>query len=74
MTVIATLKIYNPPTTFQGMTSTIGLIFSVGDTVLRFTISIEQDKLELVTLTIIFGVVNDATSNNHGLGRLLFTK
>ena len=33
----------NTPQNLQGMTNTIGLMFSVGDTILQFTISIEQD-------------------------------
>ena len=32
-----------PPTNLQGTTSNVGWTFSVGDTILRFTISIEQD-------------------------------
>ena len=40
------------------MTNNVGLTFSVGDTMLQFTISIEQDNLELVTLNIIFSVVS----------------
>ena len=32
-----------PKILLQGMTNTIGLTFSVGDTTPRFTISIEQD-------------------------------
>ena len=42
--MIATLKIYNPPTNAQGMTNNVGLTFSVGGTTPRFTISIEQDN------------------------------
>ena len=38
------------------MTNNVGLTFSVGETILRFTITIEQDKLELVTLNIIFTI------------------
>ena len=40
------------------MTNTVRLIFSVGDTTLQFTISMEQEKLELVILKIIFSVVS----------------
>jgi hypothetical protein len=36
------------------MTNNVGLTFSVGDTTPWFTISIEQDDLELVTVNIIF--------------------
>ena len=39
------------------MTNNVGLTFSVGDIILRFTISVEQDKL--VTLNYIFSVVID---------------
>jgi hypothetical protein len=43
--IIATLLIYNPTDLFlQGMTNDVGLTFSVGDTILWFTISIEQDN------------------------------
>ena len=35
----------------------LGEPFSIGDTTPRFTTSIEQDKLELVTLNIIFSSV-----------------
>ena len=35
------------------MTNNVGLTFSVTDTISRFTISIERDQLELVTLNII---------------------
>ena len=40
------VQIYIPPTNLQGMTTNIGLTFSVGDTntTPRFTISIEQDN------------------------------
>ena len=31
------------PPKAQGMTNNVGLIFNVGDTMLRFTMSIEQD-------------------------------
>ena len=41
------------------MSSNVGLTFSVGDTTLQFTISSEQEQLELVTLNIIFSVVTD---------------
>ena len=40
----------------QGMTNIVRLTSSVGDTKPWFTISIEEDKLELVTLNIIFNV------------------
>ena len=46
------------------MTNNVALTFSVGDTTLRFTISIEQDKLELVTLNIILSVVRYADSSH----------
>ena len=48
------------------MTNNVGLTFSVGDTILQFTItSIEQEKLELVILnTINFSVV---LSGDQGL-------
>ena len=36
------------------MTNNVGLAFSNGDTIPWFTMSIEQDNLELVTLNIIF--------------------
>ena len=39
------------------MTNNVGLTFSVGDTILPSTISIEQRQLELMTLDIIFSVV-----------------
>jgi hypothetical protein len=35
------------------MTNNVGLTFSVSDTISQFTISIERDQLELVTLNII---------------------
>jgi hypothetical protein len=38
-----TINIVSPPKS-QGMTNNVGLTFSVGDTILRFTISIEQDN------------------------------
>ena len=42
MTIIATLKrTYNHPKKLQGMATNVGLAFSVGDTILRFTISRE---------------------------------
>ena len=40
------------------MTNNVGLTFSVGDTTPWFTISIEQDKLDLVALNRIFSVVH----------------
>ena len=46
----------DPPNTLRGMTNNVGLTFSVGDAIPRFTISIEQDKLQLVTLNMIFSV------------------
>jgi hypothetical protein len=39
-----------------------GVTFSIGETIPRFTISIEQDKLELVTLNIIFSVLQPTHS------------
>ena len=39
----------------QGMTIDVGLTYSDCDTILRFTISIEQE-LKLVTLNIVFSV------------------
>ena len=35
---------YNPPRDSQGMTNNVGLTFSVGISILRFTIRIEQDN------------------------------
>ena len=35
---------YNPPENFQGMTNNVGLTFSVGDTILQFTINIKQEN------------------------------
>jgi hypothetical protein len=37
------LYYYNPPKHLQGMTNNVGLTFSVGDTIARFTISSELD-------------------------------
>ena len=48
----------NPPEDLHGMANNVGFTFSVGDTTLRLTISIEQDKSELVPLNIIFRVVD----------------
>ena len=42
--VIATLEICNPSEVLQGMTNYVGLTFHVVDTVLQFTICIEQDN------------------------------
>ena len=44
-----TANLHSPPPkkkqkTKQGMTNNVGLTFSVGDTIPRFTISIEQDN------------------------------
>ena len=39
MTVVATLNIYNPPQNLQGMTNTVRLALSVGDSTLQFTLS-----------------------------------
>ena len=36
---------FPPQKKLQGMTNNVGLTFSVGDTIPRFTISIEQDNL-----------------------------
>jgi hypothetical protein len=44
LTVIATLEIYSPLENLQGMINIVGLTFSVGDTMPRFTNSIEQDN------------------------------
>ena len=44
MTVFATLERYSPPSNLQGMTNKIGLTFNVADTILRFTISVEQEN------------------------------
>ena len=41
---ICNIEKYNPPKHLQGMTNGVGLESSVGDTILRFTISIEQDN------------------------------
>ena len=43
---VVNLKI--PNIFLQGMTNNVGLTFNVGDTILRFTISIEPKQLELV--------------------------
>jgi hypothetical protein len=43
----------------QGVTNNVGLTSSVGDTMPHFTISIEQDNQELVTLIFIFSVAGD---------------
>ena len=37
-------KTHKPPQQSKGMTNNVGLTFSIGDTILRFTISIEQDN------------------------------
>ena len=42
VSVIAIQWIYNPVIFFQGMTNNVGLTLSVGDTIPRLTISIEQ--------------------------------
>ena len=40
-----TVNLQSPPNKkLQGMTNNVGLTFSVGDTIPRFTISIEQDN------------------------------
>ena len=39
------MKIYNPQKNYKEWQNNVGLTFSVGDTLLRFTISIEQDNL-----------------------------
>ena len=39
-----TVNLYSPKNIYKGMTSNVGLSFSVGDTILWFTISIEQDN------------------------------
>ena len=36
--------IYNPPIKLQGMTTKVRLTSSIGDTISRFTFSIEQDN------------------------------
>ena len=41
------MKIYNPSRNSQGMTNNVGLTFDVGDAILQFTISIEQDNSNL---------------------------
>ena len=46
------------------MTHNVGFTFSVGDTTPRFTISIEQDQLELVTLNIIFSHMFPRSTNH----------
>jgi hypothetical protein len=38
------LKCWKSPNLFTGMTNNVRLTFSVGDTILRFTFSIEQDN------------------------------
>jgi hypothetical protein len=43
----------------QGVTNNVGLTCSVGDTMPQFTISIEQDNQELVTLIFIFSVAGE---------------
>ena len=40
----------------QGMTNNVGFTFSVGDTIMWFTISFEQDNYNLVTPNITFSV------------------
>ena len=37
-------KLYNPPKSLQGMTNNARLTFSVVDTILWYTISVEQDE------------------------------
>jgi hypothetical protein len=37
-------KIYDPSKSLQGMRNNVGLTFIVGDPILRFRVSIEQDK------------------------------
>jgi hypothetical protein len=44
---------YNPSKKLQRLTNIVGFTLSVGDTVPRFSISIEPRQLELVTLNII---------------------
>ena len=44
LTVIAALEIYSLLENLQGMMNIVGLTFSVGDTIPRFTNSIEQDN------------------------------
>jgi hypothetical protein len=48
----ATMLFHNPPKILQRMTN------NIGGTIPRFTISIEQDILELMILNIIFSVVS----------------
>ena len=40
------------------MTNNVGLTLRVGDTILWFTISIEQNRLDLVKLNIMLSVVD----------------
>ena len=44
MTIIATQQIYGPSEILQRMINNIGLTLSVGDTIVRFTTTIEQDN------------------------------
>ena len=46
--------IYNPPKKNQGMINNVGLAFSVGNTTLQFTISIEQDNFRLIFICNIY--------------------
>jgi hypothetical protein len=57
---IAKLQIYYPPKTLQGVINNVGLTFSVGDTILRFTISIELNNKNQCT------VVNSQTKRGVG--------
>ena len=52
------IVIDNPPKNIQGLTNNVGLRFTVGDTLLRFTISVGEDNLELVTQNTIFNIVS----------------
>ena len=52
------IVIDNPPKNLQGLTNNVGLRFTVGDTLLRFTISVGEDNLELVTQNTIFNIVS----------------
>ena len=42
--MITTVVNHNPPKKVQGLTNNDGLGFSVGDDILQFAISIEQDN------------------------------
>ena len=53
------------------MSNNVGLRFSVDDTTLRFTISVEPRQLELVTLNIIFNVAIPVLPNPGPLDDLL---